>query len=58
LETSKLQGYNSSFLCLVGVAVSLNVQYGDSTISHKAEVLPEAKAEGPQRKRKKKERIS
>jgi hypothetical protein len=30
---------------------SWNFQYGDSTISHKAEVLPEAKAEGPQRKR-------
>jgi hypothetical protein len=27
----------------------LNVQYGDSTISHKAEVLPEAEGEGPQR---------
>jgi hypothetical protein len=25
---------------------------GDSTISHKSEVLPEAKAEGPQRKRR------
>jgi hypothetical protein len=29
---------------------SRKVQYGYSTISHKAEVLPEAKAEGPQRK--------
>jgi hypothetical protein len=31
---------------------NLEVLYGDSTISHKAEVLPETKAEGPQRKEK------
>jgi hypothetical protein len=31
---------------------SWNVQYGDSTISHKSEVLPEAQAEGPQSKRR------
>jgi len=30
----------------------LNVQYGDSTISGKAEVLQEAQAEGPQRRRR------
>jgi hypothetical protein len=33
-----------------------NVQYGDSTISHKTEVVPEAKAEGPQRKRRRRRR--
>jgi hypothetical protein len=47
LEISKLQAYNYSFICLGGVAAlnwwrKLEVQYGDSTISNKAEVLPEA----------------
>jgi hypothetical protein len=51
VETSKLQAYKSTFLCLEGVAArnvwsKLEVQYVDSTISHKAEVLPETKAEG------------
>jgi hypothetical protein len=59
LETSKLQDYNSSLLCL-GVwqrgtgGESLNSQHGDSTKSHKAEVHQEAYAEGPQRKKKRK----
>jgi hypothetical protein len=47
-KTSKLQGYNSSFLCLRGSGSVELVEKvgksnkGDSTISHKAEVLPEA----------------
>jgi hypothetical protein len=44
LETSKLQGYNSSFLCLRAVAPRnwwRKLEYGDSTVSHKAEVLAE-----------------
>jgi len=55
LETSKLQAYNSSFLCLGGVVESWNVQHGDSTISQKAEVLPEALAERPPRKEEEEE---
>jgi hypothetical protein len=33
-----------------------SVQYGDSTINLKAEVLPEAEAEGPQQEKKKKKK--
>jgi hypothetical protein len=48
LETSKLQGYNSSFLCSGGRGSAELVEKvgmsntGDSTISHKSKVLPEA----------------
>jgi hypothetical protein len=61
LETSKLQAYNSRFLCSGGVAELVEKvvmsNMGDSTISHKVEVLPEAGAEGPQKEKKKKGRV-
>jgi hypothetical protein len=60
LEISKLQGYNFSFLCLGGVAArnwrrKFEVKYGDSTISHKAEVLRKHKLRDPKGKEEEEE---
>jgi hypothetical protein len=52
LQLSLLRGRGSAGL----VEKVGTVEYGDSTINHKAEVLPEAYAEGAQRKRRRRRR--